>query len=594
MLVVWCVLVAMLAQGAAVVATSNSETSTPLASVSRENQSFNDNVKATNATSDLERTVSKDALTFPEWARAELEAPLTDASSCRQKCGKNIGFTCSCTLHCLVHKNCCEDIYAFCPEVLEESRLRYGHMLDMKVECLKENVFVITDCGNPRSASTSDLSLNGITENPTPATEQSLTTAQEINENHPIPQETTISQIGNREYELNINDIFNAINHPYVTDTTTGFVYKNMEIFSCAALDNSNPVTWEVDIAGETMNDLKSVEELLRKAKRLFFSQPESLLTFLDMTRCRFESIGTCQEKYWTSDITLLYKCQQFISYVDVLELVYNNRYCKLCNDFRADQIHAEVYGKKSNFLFSLTMTLSGQSILVTTLKNMFSVTWDIASCQLSHSSVALVDASASFCETRCIKGTVKRLSGVCESLASLLISVSDDGYPLTVDEYKKFPEFVRCFIKMYVKLNIENDLSPTILIFDLTRNVSLYATQVFIYKTQTFNLEEVMMPMLSLMSKTFKVFRKSQVGYLRNVWSNNSTLHYLAVKSKYFTQFYNLLINEPRKVIIDQEDITMICLFSAVYKPLAAPLRGSGLLCEAVPLLDGDHEAIS
>jgi hypothetical protein len=262
-----------------------------------------------------------------------------------------------------------------------------------------------TECGNPRrSASTPDLVLNEITENQTPATVQSLTTALDKNENHPIPQETIISQFVNREYEIKINDIFNAIKNPYVTDTTTGFVYKNMEIFSCAALDNSNPVEWEVAIDGETMTDVKSVEELLRKAKRLFFSKPESLLTFIKMAYWRFGSIGTCQEKYWTTDTNLLYKCQQFISYVTVgLRLVYNNRYCKLCNDYRADKLQAEVGDTKTNFLFSLTMTLSGHSLqVVSTSKTHLDppVNWHSGTCQLSDSSVAFVDASESFCET--------------------------------------------------------------------------------------------------------------------------------------------------------------------------------------------------
>jgi hypothetical protein len=136
-------------------------------------------------------------------------------------------------------------------------------------------------------------------------------------------------------------------------------------------LDNSNPVAWEVGITGETINDLKSVEELLRNAKRLFYIPPESSLAATDSALCKFGSIGTCQAKYWKTYATLLYKCQQFISYVTVgLDITYNNRYCKFCHEFTEQELQVMAGSGKNNYHLSLTRTLSEYSLRVTTHKS--------------------------------------------------------------------------------------------------------------------------------------------------------------------------------------------------------------------------------
>ena len=68
--------------------------------------------------------------------------------SCAGHCGSSrqqLG-GCSCDVTCAVYGNCCADFDTRCPDVLEDSRARFGHMMASDTTCVSDGVFVVTSC----------------------------------------------------------------------------------------------------------------------------------------------------------------------------------------------------------------------------------------------------------------------------------------------------------------------------------------------------------------------------------------------------------------------------------------------------------------
>ncbi|KAK6972467.1 carbohydrate sulfotransferase [Biomphalaria glabrata] len=77
-----------------------------------------------------------------------------DVLSCSNRCRQTIPrlyirdyIHCSCDVRCPVYRSCCEDFPTECPLVHKESLKRFGHMLDLQVDCLElTNTFAIVGC----------------------------------------------------------------------------------------------------------------------------------------------------------------------------------------------------------------------------------------------------------------------------------------------------------------------------------------------------------------------------------------------------------------------------------------------------------------
>ncbi|KAK0051560.1 hypothetical protein Bpfe_018949 [Biomphalaria pfeifferi] len=124
-----------------------------------------------------------------------------DVLSCSNRCRQTIPglyirdyIHCSCDVRCPVYRSCCEDFPTECPIVHKESLKRFGHMLDLQVDCLElTNTFAIVGC----------------------------------------PHQTNYTK-----KLINQDSFSDVLDNTPVTDVTTGLVFSNIDIYNCSMLSS--------------------------------------------------------------------------------------------------------------------------------------------------------------------------------------------------------------------------------------------------------------------------------------------------------------------------------------------------------------------
>ena len=152
--------------------------------------------------------------------------------SCKERCGEDISFPCSCNEKCVVYRTCCEDLPETCTELYTNALAKFRTLLSASIRCDAMTMVFAVDSCQPISS-----------ENVNP-----LKTDARISHTIQSPKED------NTEKTFSMSDIL--LNAP-VTDYKTGIIYANVTIYECNKRKNYlnstqtsvyTPVAWQAQI----------------------------------------------------------------------------------------------------------------------------------------------------------------------------------------------------------------------------------------------------------------------------------------------------------------------------------------------------------
>jgi hypothetical protein len=136
---------------------------------------------------------------------------------------------------------------------------------------------------------------------------------------------------------------------------------------------------------------------------------------------------------------------------------------------------------QNNGFKFSLTMELIDNTLKVVESLDTFTfLPWFRGTCHLSKQTLMERNSNSS-CLRICKEHFLMRPDGLCEQLFTIINVISDDNYPLTKEELKAFPQYIRCFLISIADFVFENEFSPTMM-FDKTPKTNVYGTFVHLY----------------------------------------------------------------------------------------------------------------
>ncbi|KAK6972469.1 carbohydrate sulfotransferase [Biomphalaria glabrata] len=213
---------------------------------------------------------------------------LGNMKSCRSRCHQSepailhsSNGHCSCHALCLVYKTCCKDFPTECPLIHKESLKRFGHMLDLQVDCL-EMAYTLAIVGCPQQK----------------------------------------KYIKNRINQNSFSDIFT--NTP-VTDVATGLAFANMDIYNCNVPSKSNLTRkWNIFAAlNYTYRDKNILKFEDFKITSPWYAAP---IYENDTFWCIPNSISLCNDS-----ILLNRECLSFLPY-SLSKTVHNDSFCKNCS----------------------------------------------------------------------------------------------------------------------------------------------------------------------------------------------------------------------------------------------------------------------
>ncbi|KAI8783423.1 hypothetical protein BgiBS90_015039, partial [Biomphalaria glabrata] len=212
-----------------------------------------------------------------------------DVLSCSNRCRQTIPrlyirdyIHCSCDVRCPVYRSCCEDFQTECPLVHKESLKRFGHMLDLQVDCLElTNTFAIVGC----------------------------------------PHQTNYTKKW-----INQDSFSDVLDNTPVTDVATGLVFANMDIYNCNTLSRSSLArNWT--LMALLTNSMPSRH--MSKFSHFTMSGPYFTAPIYNhyMSSCNQSSISLCK-----NSVSLQRQCQSFLPYTLLKNIVSNFSLCKACS----------------------------------------------------------------------------------------------------------------------------------------------------------------------------------------------------------------------------------------------------------------------
>ncbi|RUS82811.1 hypothetical protein EGW08_009431 [Elysia chlorotica] len=120
--------------------------------------------------------------------------------SCRNRCGLDANFPCSCDDKCVVHRTCCEDLAQSCPELYSQALTKFRHLLHASVRCDEISaVHMVESCPSEQQTAGNEYPP----ENPKGEDRGKMVSLSEILSNAPV------------------------------TDLHTGIIYANATVYNC-------------------------------------------------------------------------------------------------------------------------------------------------------------------------------------------------------------------------------------------------------------------------------------------------------------------------------------------------------------------------
>ena len=168
---------------------------------------------------------SKDDIFTPNMSPMNM---LRHAVSCKQRCGEDISFPCSCNEKCVVYKTCCEDLRETCSELYTNALAKFATLVSASIRCDPMSmVFTVDTCPPVSSEKVNPLKTDA-------------SFSQTVSSTIPFSQST---KNDNSKKMFSVLEIL--VNAP-VTDYETGIIFANITIYECNKRENysNSTQTW--------------------------------------------------------------------------------------------------------------------------------------------------------------------------------------------------------------------------------------------------------------------------------------------------------------------------------------------------------------
>ena len=369
--------------------------------------------------------------------------------SCRNKCGQVIQVPCSCDFKCIVLGNCCEDIDAVCPGMIEQGRRLFRLQSLATIECIGHKR-IVTTCHKydvPVQLGNQTTSAND------PLKRQLDAQIIKIMQQEPF-ENTTADQ---DRHTLRMERFQNIIKNPFVTDISTGFIYLNKTVFDCFSTATSKPVTWLTQfripsitytpVTAQSVAETLDFIEYISPFPKDSIDHNNNAYCLKAGTMGGLEYIDSCNNgsfQEWTE------QCNTgFISLVVVVVArrpdYFKNRYCAYC-----------YVGKDNNLgIIPLTYPRTNRHPMMFTV----AIRIQNGDVRLSHADKDLnhhISWTEAVCDTSlneecrivgCNKGFVKRKLGLCEELTYAEFAITGDEFPVLLSHYASFKPYMACVL---------------------------------------------------------------------------------------------------------------------------------------------------
>ncbi|KAK6972470.1 smg-9 nonsense mediated mRNA decay factor [Biomphalaria glabrata] len=332
---------------------------------------------------------------------------LVYAHSCRNRCRRskppihtNSGNECSCDDRCPVHRNCCEDFLTECPLVHKESLKRFGHMMDLQVDCLeKANTLAIVGC----------------------------------------PHQTNYTK------KLINQDSFSDVsgNTP-VTDVATGLVFANIDIYNCNVPGKSELARkWKIFALLHTLSHNKNIVQF-KHISEPWYGAP---IYVKNIAKCNPSKISLCN-----NSISLQRQCQSFLPYKLLKNIVYNYSLCQACYvSSLSPFIDYDYKLHFSAFFISPDTVLSGAPIDL----------WIEAKCDMSLNAT-FSGAVCHFVKCHHQSGLYAH-NGTCRKFHLFSIAFQIDIFQLSEHEKDKILNYITFYLTHVLNIDLAGTVRPLI-----------------------------------------------------------------------------------------------------------------------------------
>ena len=414
-----------------------------------------------------------DTQTQPSTKHAADFQPLLPSQSCQDKCGKR-GYGCDCDQKCVVFKNCCEDFYLHCEKTVQEDIQNFYHKLPIETQCVKENIFLITSCPQnssttfkdviPRNMSTFDF-----------VGQMCWRYAVEIYETLTARSFYGVSNLTQTSEEYDhLSVILEAISKTYITDRSTGLVYKDLSVFACYATEISTPCVWQLFVESSPSKPLGYLKN--NEVFSFFNIPPKRQLIAKRSSLCHFNALDKCDENSEFFSKKLSEKCHSFTSVVHHGMTVYKNRYCLQCysQDHQYHTIKQSPYVGR-DVISSVLMSVKSTTIHLNTVSESNNKEWATAKCFLQRNVP---------CEIiTCNEGSVKRSNGMCMTRYTLHIGLQVNVTSLNRVHHQLIAQLLRCSARKFLGWDFDEDSSLTE--YHLDEHLVLYGVVLGFYLHQ-------------------------------------------------------------------------------------------------------------
>ncbi|KAK0051566.1 hypothetical protein Bpfe_018955 [Biomphalaria pfeifferi] len=341
--------------------------------------------------------------------------------SCRYRCNCCPLFFlnyCSCDVRCPVYRNCCEDFPTECPLVYKESLKRFGHMLDLQVDCLElTQRLSIVGCPNQRNYTRAVFDQDSF---------------------------------------------FDLFTNTPVTDVTTGLVFANRDIFNCNVPNRSSyGQEWILHLKYGNVNYNNIVIDFSRFT---LFAPLFRAPVYQDTTySCLPDSLSLCNNSF-----ELQRRCQSFVPYLLLNNLAYNSSFCDVC---RVD---------KSRFNVNIPgPVIVNSTVIVVREKQWLHVDylpWVDADCDMSQ------NATVSGLKCRFVKCNFKHgyylfSEGTCRKFTLLFMGFQNSIWHLNQEEQEQVFNYVTFYLRRFMNVIPLHAIKPMFTIYNhqLNHNLSIF-----------------------------------------------------------------------------------------------------------------------
>ncbi|RUS83216.1 hypothetical protein EGW08_009027 [Elysia chlorotica] len=547
--------------------------------------------------------------------------------TCKNRCGTENMFPCTCSALCVVYDTCCENFSIDCPHILQDAKARFGNLIASDKVCGKNFVFVISSC--PRQSETNKL--NAETEElQSNKTEGEASSEVSFNQITPVDSLTTSPPALGGSQESVAKRLKVAALKAFVTDLSSGVTYINKTVYDCHNHKGSFSV-WALRLDYIYTNP-RSLEDLAA-LKALDRYEPLFNKALLSRHICDRSIIETCPATWHPQEVEKDYdkQCSEFFALTtwpgtDGLEK-YRNRYCAYCNKGKnisfVLQHHDNMIERDIHLRILMSISQSGQyniKVKRPAFLDATKISWSQTSCKpravvrqdtFQETLSRIAPEEKLVCSTKCSSSRFTlRKDGYCKALHFAKVAVSDDGLPpLCPEALEGLGSFISCGLEKMIKTMPHAEFQQPIVSvqFDTKTQKTLYIVKIKVdlvsLYTNFFSTKEndgiINWRHLEVLAKSLKHYR------LSNDICSGSGGYYDRYDQKQVTTFpfqmflsssslrtrWSDQINNRIGPVVDAHDITSFCM-SATNEP--KKYEQETLICQDAVVYADDANAIA